>query len=137
MKTPLLRGEGVCIQANMYKYFKNAVIRNSLFTLYYFLPYNGVTRNVYEDDKWRRLYCLLFSMILIIMMLMMKWWSDSNDDPHSYSKHSNHPYQVATSYFFQEKLFALFCNDAIPKKTCVLYALTFLYWLKGRLDTPF
>ena len=96
---PLLRGEGVCTQANMYKYFKSAVIRNPLFTLYYFLPHNGVTWNVYEDDKWRRLYCLFFSMILIIIMLMMKWWSDS-----IWPKHSNHHYQVATSILFPRKI---------------------------------
>ena len=35
---------------------------------------------------------------------------------HSVIRNSNHHYQVATSYFFQEELFALFCNDALPKK---------------------
>ena len=48
---PLLREKGVCSQDNMYKYFKNSIIRKPLFTLYhFFLPYNGVTWNVYDDD---------------------------------------------------------------------------------------
>ena len=83
---PLLREKGVCSQDNMYKYFKNSIIRNPLFTLYYFFYLTMELLEKFMRTTWRRLYCLLLSMILIIMMLMMKWWSDSNDDPLSNSK---------------------------------------------------
>ena len=129
---PLLRGGGVCTQGNKYKYLKNAMIRKPL--LYLVLLFASVQWNAYEDDKWRRLHCLLLSMILIMVMVMIKWWSDSDDDKHIIRNLAININKLLHHTFSGMNCLRHFVIMHLRMKF-VFYVFTFLYWLKKRLST--